>query len=150
MNPRQRKSSSFVDRHNLWTRAQAKAADEVERIIKKEKLELVRFSFADQHGVLRGKTLLASEAASAMRAGNNDSNAASQETPRTAQFIRCSRPAALAMSEMQGGGDFLMVADPSAFRVLPWANKTGWMLCDSLFQQGKASSVFFARVAGMP
>jgi len=69
MNPRPRKPSSFVDRHGLWTSAQAKAAAEVEKIIKKEKLEVVRFSFADQHGVLRGKTLLASEAPSAMRAG---------------------------------------------------------------------------------
>ena len=31
--------------------------------IKQHKLELIRFSFADQHGVLRGKTLVASEAA---------------------------------------------------------------------------------------
>ena len=69
MNPRPRKPSSFVDRHGLWTGAQVKAAADVEKIIKKEKLEVVRFSFADQHGVLRGKTLLASEAPSAMRAG---------------------------------------------------------------------------------
>ena len=43
-----------------------------------------------------------------------------------------------AMAEMQGGGDFLMVADPSTFRILPWANKTGWMLCDIYFGNGKA------------
>ncbi len=44
-------------------------ADEVARRIEADGLELVRFSFADQHGVLRGKTLIASEAASAMRNG---------------------------------------------------------------------------------
>jgi glutamine synthetase len=37
---------------------------------------------------------------------------------------------------MQGGGDFVMVADPSTFRVLPWANKTGWLLCDIYFRDG--------------
>ena len=64
MPPRSRKSAaSFVERHDLWSAAQANAAAEVERAIKKHKLEVVRFSFADQHGVLRGKTLLASEAA---------------------------------------------------------------------------------------
>ena len=38
---------------------------------------------------------------------------------------------------MQGGGDFVMVADPATFRVLPWANKTGWLLCDIYFANGK-------------
>ena len=69
MPPRSRKPGSFVERHDLWSDTQTKAAAQIERIIKKEKLEVVRFSFADQHGVLRGKTLLAAEAASAMRAG---------------------------------------------------------------------------------
>jgi glutamine synthetase len=41
------------------------------------------------------------------------------------------------MGEMQGGGDFVMVADPATFRVLPWANNTGWLLCDIYFSNGK-------------
>ena len=68
----QRKSKSalsFVDRHDLWTAEQRRAAAAVERLIAREKLETVRFAFCDQHGVLRGKTLVASEAASAMRSG---------------------------------------------------------------------------------
>ena len=67
-----RKSSSrqsFVERHGLWTPAQHRAASAVERAIKKHKLDLVRFSFVDQHGTLRGKTLMASDAARAMRSG---------------------------------------------------------------------------------
>ena len=61
MPPRSRKGVSFVEHHHLWDDTQARAAAQVERIIKKEKLEVVRFSFADQHGVLRGKTLLAAK-----------------------------------------------------------------------------------------
>jgi glutamine synthetase len=30
-----------------------------------------------------------------------------------------------------------MVADPATFRVLPWANATGWILCDIYFPNGK-------------
>jgi glutamine synthetase len=41
------------------------------------------------------------------------------------------------MKEMQGGGDFVMVADPSTFRVLPWAGNTGWLFCDIYFTNGK-------------
>src|SRR4051794_11835477 len=41
------------------------------------------------------------------------------------------------MREMEGGADFLMIADPTTFRVLPWAPKTGWVLCDIYFGNGK-------------
>jgi glutamine synthetase len=41
------------------------------------------------------------------------------------------------MSEMEGAGDFLMIADPTTFRVLPWAPRTGWMLCDMYFGNGR-------------
>ena len=54
---------SFVDRHDLWSGEQRRAAAAVDKAIKRHKLELVRFAFVDQHGVLRGKTLVASEAA---------------------------------------------------------------------------------------
>ena len=53
---------TFVERHDLWTPAQHRAAAAVERAIKRHKLDLVRFSFVDQHGMLRGKTLVAAEA----------------------------------------------------------------------------------------
>ena len=41
----------------------------MERAGQAPQLEVVRFAFADQHGVLRGKTLVASDAARAMRDG---------------------------------------------------------------------------------
>ena len=59
MSPRKSTPSSFVARHSLWSGAQARAAAAMEKAIAKHKLELVRFAFCDQHGVLRGKTLVA-------------------------------------------------------------------------------------------
>jgi glutamine synthetase len=41
------------------------------------------------------------------------------------------------MVEMQGAGDFVMVADPTTFHVLPWAPRTGRLLCDIYFADGK-------------
>src|SRR5581483_12498658 len=67
--PRNKTSASFVERHGLWTGEQKRQAKDVVQAIKKNKLELVRFSFADQHGVLRGKTLLAADALAAMASG---------------------------------------------------------------------------------
>src|SRR4029078_527563 len=137
MPPRSRKPVSFVERHGLWSDTQTKAAAQVERIIKKEKLEVVRFSFADQHGVLRGKTLVASEAASAMRSGvTMTTTLLAKDTAHRTVFPVFTPGGGFAMEEMQGGSDFVMVADPSTFRILPWANKTGWLLCDIYFANG--------------
>jgi glutamine synthetase len=62
MPPRRTTAATFVERHDLWTGEQARQANDVAQAIKKNKLELVRFSFADQHGVLRGKTVVAADA----------------------------------------------------------------------------------------
>jgi len=138
MPPRSRSPVTFVDRHELWSSAQAKVAAQVARIIKKEKLEVVRFSFADQHGVLRGKTLLASEAAAAMHAGvTMTTTLLAKDTAHRTVYPVFTPGGGFAMTEMQGGGDFVMVADPSTFRILPWATKTGWLLCDIYFTNGK-------------
>src|SRR5258708_37248173 len=62
-------SLDFVERHGLWSDEQVAAAAEVDRLIEARGLEVVRLSFPDQHGILRGKTVMAAHAAHAMRNG---------------------------------------------------------------------------------
>ena len=137
----QRKSRaalSFVDRHDLWTAEQRRAAAAVDRIIAREKLETVRFAFCDQHGVLRGKTLVASEASSAMRTGvTMTTTLLAKDTSHRTVFKVFAAGGGLGVDEMAGAGNFVMVADPATFRILPWASKTGWVLCDNYFTNGK-------------
>jgi glutamine synthetase len=114
--------SDFVTRHGLWTAEQeAAAADVVERI---NEIEIVRFAFSDAHGVVRGKTLVAAEAVRALRTGVTCTSTMVLKdlSGRTAFPI-------FAPGE-DGAGDMVMVADPSMFRVLPWAPHSGWILCD--------------------
>ena len=136
--PPRKSAASFVERHGLWSDAQARTAGEVERAIKKHRLEVVRFSFADQHGVLRGKTLVAAEAAGAMRSGvTMTTTLLAKDTAHRSVFPVFTAGGGFGMPEMEGGADFVMVADPATFRVLPWANATGWLLCDIYFTDGK-------------
>lgn len=129
---------TFVERHDLWTPAQHRAASAVERAIKKHKLDLVRFAFVDQHGTLRGKTLLAAEAAGAMRSGvTMTTTLLAKDTSHRTVFPVFTAGGGLNVPEMQGAGDFIMVADPATFRVLPWAPNTGWLLCDIVFTNGR-------------
>jgi glutamine synthetase len=132
------RQSSFVSRHRLWSSEQERMAADVVRRIEADGLELVRFSFADQHGVLRGKTLLASEVANAMQSGvTMTTTLLAKDTSHKTVFPVFTPGGGFGMPEMQGGGDFIMVADPATFRVLPWADKTGWLLCDLYFGNGK-------------
>jgi glutamine synthetase len=140
MSSRERRSSalSFVERHGLWSEAQARAAAEVDKAIGTNNLELVRFSFPDQHGVLRGKTLVAAEASRALRSGvTMTSTLFAKDTSHRNVFPVFEAGGGMGLPEMGGAGNFLMVADPATFRVLPWAENTGWLLCDCYFPDGR-------------
>src|SRR5262245_23951453 len=130
--------TSFVARHGLWSDAQARAAAAVAKTIRKQGLELVRFSFPDQHGVLRGKTLVAADAARALRSGvTMTSTLLAKDTSHHNVFPVFEAGGGMGLPEMGGAGNFIMVADPETFRVLPWAQNTGWLLCDCYFPNGK-------------
>jgi glutamine synthetase len=138
MAARKPRAGDFVDRYGLWTPEQTRAARAVAQRIKKDKLELVRFSFADQHGVLRGKTLVAADALGALGGGvTMTTTLLAKDTAHKTAYPVFTAGGGFDMAEMQGGGDFIMVADPTTFKVLPWAPNTGWLLCDIYFGDGK-------------
>jgi glutamine synthetase len=101
-------------------------------------IKAVRFSFADQHGVLRGKTLAASEAGAAMERGVTvTSTLLLKDTSHKTVFPAFTPGGGVGMPEMQGAADILMIPDASTFKVLPWAPDTGWFLCDLQFPDGR-------------
>ncbi|UCE30914.1 MAG: glutamine synthetase, partial [Burkholderiales bacterium] len=110
----------------------------VEATIAERRVDVVRFVFADQHGILRGKTVLAAEALRALREGCTVTTTlfAKDSSHRTVYPV-FSAGGGFGMPEMQGGGDALLVADPLTFRVLPWAPNNGWVLCDPYFDTGR-------------
>src|SRR4030081_1873572 len=127
-----------VEGHALWSDAQVAAAAEVDRLIEARGLEVVRLSFPDQHGILRGKSVMAADAAHAMRNGCAiTTTLLAKDTSHRTVFPVFSAGGGFGMPEMEGGGDMLMIADPSSFRVLPWAPQTGWLLCALYFSDGR-------------
>jgi len=109
-------------------------AEEIER----RGLEAVRFSFADQHGVLRGKTLAAPEAVAALRRGVTvTSTLLLKDTSHRTVFPAFTPGGGVGMPELQGAADVLMIPDEATFKALPWAPKTGWVLCRLALQDGR-------------
>ena len=129
---------SFVERHGLWSSEQKEAAVRIKRIVEEQKLEVIRLSFPDQHGILRGKTLVAAEALASLESGCTITTTMfAKDTSHKTVFPVFSAGGGFGIPEMQGAADVLMIPDPSTFRVLPWSPGTGWLLCDVHFADGR-------------
>jgi glutamine synthetase len=115
--------------------------------VKLDGLKAVRFSFADQHGVLRGKTLAVAEVPAALERGVTvTSTLLLKDTSHRTVFPAFTPGGGVGMAEMQGAADLLMMADPATFRVLPWAPETGWVLCELAFQDGRPAPFCTRRI----
>jgi glutamine synthetase len=133
----------FIERHNLWTPEQREAAQEVGQRLQTGDLSLVRLSFPDLHGILRGKALTVPAMDAAMHDGCAiTSTLLLKDTSHRTVTSIFEPGAGIGMPRLQGGADVIMVPDPTTFRTLPWALDTGWMLCDLYFADG--SKVPFA------
>jgi len=128
----------FADKAGVNTTERHKCIGDVLAQIKSAGLESLRLSFADQHGILRGKTLVIAEAEAAMNNGcSMTSSLLAKDTSHKTVFDIWQPGGGLGLAQMQGAGDFIMLPDPTTFKILPWASKTGWMLCDIYFCDGQ-------------
>ncbi|WP_238364677.1 glutamine synthetase family protein [Mesobacterium pallidum] len=122
----------------LSAEAVAQAADLVERVEAGD-LETVRVVFADQHGLLRGKTVTARSLASIFRSGLNlPGTLLLKDTSNRTVFPIWDGQSPGVMATMAGAGDMLLVPDPSTFRALPWAPHSAWLMCDPFARDGRA------------
>ncbi len=101
-------------------------------------LETIRVLFADQHGILRGKTIVASALVSVLADGlAAPSTLLLKDTSHRTVFPVWQADGDVA-GGMRGAGDMLMVPDPTTFRVLPWSPRSAWVLCDLRYRDGAA------------
>jgi glutamine synthetase len=128
---------SFAHRHGVWTAEQHQAAASVRARIAEAELGVVRLAFVDAHGVLRGKTLVADEAAHILADGANATTTLLMKdlSGKTA-FPVFSAEGGLGLPALRGAADMVMLPDPTTFRVLPWAPHSGWVLCDLFLPDG--------------
>jgi glutamine synthetase len=129
--------TSFVERHNLWSADQHKRADEIADYIAHGPVDVVRFMWPDQHGVLRGKTLVAAAACEALREGVNLTSTLLAKDTACRTVFPVFATGGAPHNPSQGAGDFRIVPDPSSFHMLPWSPRSGWLLCDAYTLDGQ-------------
>lgn len=130
---------SFIERHGLWDGRARERAAEIAREIERDGIELVRFSFPDLHGILRGKALTPLALGSAFRDGISiTSSLLMKDTSHRTAVPIFTAGAGIGDARIQGAGDVVMVPDPWTYRRLPWAPNTAMMLCDLYYADGEA------------
>jgi glutamine synthetase len=124
--------------HGLMSEQAVVRAQEVAERIATSRLRTVRLAVVDQHGVPRGKMLSPDAAIAAMSDGLDFSGAIySLDTGNQVFVPAFAEGGGFGIAEFTGFPDVVLVPDPTTFCVLPWADRTGWMLCDVYFGNGQ-------------
>ncbi len=128
----------LIDRAGVDSPERRARVAEVEAEIEQRGLKTVRFAFPDLHGILRGKALRADLAAAAFADGLGISSALLlKDTGQLNVYPVWAEGGGLGRPWLTGAGDVMMLPDPATFRVLPWAEGTGWVLCDLYSPDGR-------------
>lgn len=129
---------SFVRDHGLDSAERRRRAAEAIAEARAEGLGVVRLAFPDQHGVLRGKTIVAGELAAALEEGvTMTTTLLLKDSSHRTVFPVFTAGGGLGLKALEGAADCVLVPDPSSFRILPWAPHSGWMLCEAHFKDGR-------------
>lgn len=142
-------AGNFVDRYGLSSRPRQLTTDDVVSRIASENLKTVRVSFADQHGILRGKVVMARDIESAINNGISiTSTLLLKDTSHATVFPIWGEDAGFGPGQMTGASDLLMLPDPSTFKTLDWTDDSGWLLCDLYQPDGTPVALSTRQILG--
>ena len=129
---------SFIARHGLWTQEQQRRAAECLQEIAAKGIDSIRIGFPDLHGIVRGKVVMAGSLAGIFADGLaiTSSLLLKDTSHRTVAHV-FTPGAGIGISGFEGAADIMLVPDPESFRILPWATRTAWLLCDCYFIDGQ-------------
>ena len=120
--------TSFAERCGIHDAGRESALSQACKVIDASGLELVRFGWCDLHGIVRGKTLVASAVEGALRSGVGlVSSAVLKDTSDRTAFKIFEKGGAADLPGFEFAGNTLLMADPSSLKTLPWAEGTGWL-----------------------
>jgi glutamine synthetase len=139
--------TSFAERCGLHDAAREQAVARVARQVEAQGLELVRFGWCDLHGVVRGKTLVASAVERALREGVGMVSTLMLKDTSDRTAFKVFEPGGTASLPGFGfANNLLLLADPESFQQLPWTAATGWVRAQPWFQDGQPVELDTRRV----
>lgn len=128
----------FIVEHGLFTDAMQAAAERAADLVSEKGIRTVRTGMVDQHGVVRCKFVSAHDFLLSLRNGVDFSGAIlSLDTGNKVFPPAFVEGGGFGIPELTGFPDVILVPDPTTFQILPWANRTAWVLSDAYFSNGK-------------
>jgi glutamine synthetase len=130
-------TEGFVGQHDLYGDEQREAAARAEATVREQGLRTIRIVWVDQHGLPRARFASPEAFGGALRGGLDMSGAVVNLDSGNQVFAAAfSEGGGVGVSELTGFPDVVLVPDPTTFQVLPWADRTGWVLTDAYFSNG--------------
>ncbi|MGH9063326.1 MAG: glutamine synthetase family protein [Acidimicrobiales bacterium] len=135
--PRGIGQAGIVAEHDLLSAEQLQAGAESAAVVSEQELRTIRMIWVDQHGVPRCKFVSAPDYVASLENGIDFSGALFSMDSANHVFPPLFAPGGgFDIPELTGFPDVVLVPDPRTFRVLPWADRTGWVVTDPYFTSG--------------
>lgn len=141
--------ASFSQRHNLSTDDRHDRIQSVLATIEERNITTVRVSFVDQHGILRGKVVMAEDIEDVINNGISiTSTLLLKDTSHATVFPVWEEDAGFGRGTMTGASDLVCLPDPATFQVLDWAEQSGWLLGNLYLPDGVALPLSTRQILG--
>jgi len=130
--------NTFADKCGINTEARQAEVQRVLALAQASGLTWVRLVWCDVHGSLRGKTWVTSELAHAFAQGMGMvSTLMLKDTSDRTVYKVFEADVKHELPGFEGASNLMLLPDPRTFKILPWAEKTGWLLCQPWFPNGQ-------------
>jgi len=139
--------NTFADKCGINTEARQAEVQRVLALAQASGLTWVRLVWCDVHGSLRGKTWVTSELAHAFAQGMGMvSTLMLKDTSDRTVYKVFEADVKYELPGFEGASNVMLLPDPSTFKILPWAEKTGWLMCQPWFPNGQVVSYDSRRI----
>lgn len=139
--------TAFASSCGVHDAARAQAVEGLLQRVQASALELVRVGWCDLHGVVRGKTLVASALQRALDDGVGMVSTLMLKDSSDRTAFNVFQPGGTASLPGFGqANNLVLLPDPDSFQLLPWAESTGWLRAQPWFPDGRSVELDTRRV----
>ena len=131
--------AGFADRFAIYNDDQRRKIAEIIGRVEADNIRTVRIGFADQHGVMRGKSFAASQIGALFASGMTAPSSLLLKDLSHRTVLPVWQNESTGLAGLAGLGDIILMPDPDRFFTLDWLADTAWIQADIHHTDGTAS-----------
>ena len=131
--------AGFAERHDIYDDTQRRKIADIIKRVDADGIRTIRIGFADQHGVLRGKSFAASQIKALFSSGMTAPSSLLLKDLSHRTVLPVWQNETTGLAGLAGLGDIILMPDPDRFFTLDWLDDTAWIQADIYHKDGTAS-----------